>query len=59
MSQPEHPTRLAVHPLRGSERRESIVTLSERIVIDSRRRNIAVTDRVSRENLADYDRFCS
>jgi len=35
------------------------MTLSERIGIDLRRRNIAVTDCGGRENLADYARFCA
>jgi hypothetical protein len=37
---------------------EAIMTLSERIGVDPRRRNISVTDCGGRENLADYAKLC-
>ena len=43
----------------GQDDVEAIMTLSERIGIDPRRRNIAVTDCGGRENLADYARVCT
>lgn len=42
----------------GQDDVEAIMTLSGRIGIDPRYRNIAVTDCGGRENLADYARFC-
>lgn len=42
----------------GQDDVEAILTLSERMGIDQRRRNIAVTDCGGRENLADYAHFC-
>jgi predicted ATP-dependent endonuclease of OLD family len=38
---------------------ESIITLAERMRIDLRRRNIAVTDCASRDNIPDYIRLCA
>lgn len=43
----------------GQDDVEAIMTLSERIGIDPRRRNIAVTDCGGRENLGDYAWFCT
>jgi hypothetical protein len=43
----------------GQDDVEAIITLSERIGIDPRRRNIAVTDCGGRENLPDYAHFCA
>jgi hypothetical protein len=43
----------------GQDDVEAIMTLSERTGIDLRRRNIAVTDCGSRDNLPDYIWFCA
>lgn len=43
----------------GQDDVEAIMTLAERMGIDLRRRNIAVTDCGSRDNLPDYVWFCS
>ncbi len=43
----------------GQDDVEAILTLAERMSIDLRRRNIAVTDCGSRDNLPDYVWFCA
>jgi predicted ATPase len=43
----------------GQDDVEAIMTLSDRMGIDMRRRNIAVTDCGSRDNLPDYIWFCA
>lgn len=43
----------------GQDDVEALITLTERMGIDLRRRNIAVTDCGSRENLPDYVWFCA
>jgi energy-coupling factor transporter ATP-binding protein EcfA2 len=43
----------------GQDDVEAVTTLSERMCVDLRRRNIAVTDCGSRDNLPDYVWFCA